>query len=43
LHNAINTLRWNVGEHDIDAVPFVSDPSKVFSNPDEITKYLLSL
>lgn len=21
LHNAINTLRWNIGEHDIDAEP----------------------
>lgn len=43
LHNAINTLRWNIGEHDIDAEPYVSDPAKVFSSPEEIEAYLLSL
>ena len=36
LQNAINTLRWNIGEHDIDAVPHVSDPSMVGSTPEEI-------
>lgn len=26
LHNAINTLRWNIGEHDIDASPEPQGP-----------------
>ena len=36
LHNAINTLRWNIGEHDIDAEPHTSDPAMVASTPVEI-------
>lgn len=40
LHNALNRLRWNVGEHDIDAVPHVSDPHMVASTPEEIERIL---
>lgn len=36
LHNAINSLRWNIGEHDIDAEPHTSDPAMVASTPAEI-------
>lgn len=36
LHNAINTLRWNVGEHDIDADHHISDPSMIGATPEEI-------
>lgn len=32
LHNAINTLRWNIGEHDIDAAP--RQLSKAYSADD---------
>lgn len=36
LHNAINTMRWNIGEHDIDAAPHTTDPGLVASTPEEV-------
>lgn len=43
LHNAINRLRWNIGEHDVDAEPRISNPERVFSDPDKLEAYLRSL
>ncbi len=43
LQTAIDSLRWNIGEHDIDAKPLICDPSKVFSEPDNLQAYLLTL
>lgn len=43
LQNAINTLRWNIGEHDTDALAQESDPAKVFSSPEQLEIFLRSL
>lgn len=43
LHNAINRLRWNIGEHDVDAQPRVTDSNLVFTDPDKLEAYLRSL
>lgn len=43
LHNAINTLRWNIGEHDIDAVPHEIRAENLISDQDELRAALKAL
>ena len=41
LHNAINTLRWNIGEHDIDARPAHPGPTYAADEVDTLFDALL--
>lgn len=43
LHNAINTLRWNVGEHDIDCTPHEIRKENLISDPDDLRSSLRAL
>jgi len=43
LHNAINTLRWNVAEHDIDATPHEIKDENLISDPNDLRASLLAL
>ncbi len=40
LHNSINRLRWNIGEHDVDAAPHASDPAMVAHSPEDVERIL---
>lgn len=42
LHNAINTLRWSIAEHDVDVAGEESN-TPAFTNPDELLRHLRSL
>lgn len=43
LHNAINTLRWNIGEHDVDVAHACDQPGPTLSTPKELEDYLAAL
>lgn len=43
LHNAINTLRWNIGEHDIDEGEHTTHPENLISDPEALKASLLAL
>lgn len=43
LHNVINTLRWSIGEHDIDCTPHQIREENLISDPDEIRASLRAL
>ena len=43
LHNSINTLRWNISEHDIDEVGHTINPENLISDPELLKASLLAL
>lgn len=43
LQNAINSLRWNIGEHDIDATEHHVQPENLISDPEVLRAALLAL
>ncbi|WP_154716819.1 hypothetical protein [Sterolibacterium denitrificans] len=43
LHNLLNSLRWQIGEHDIDATPHEVREENLYSDPDALLDSLLSL
>lgn len=42
LHNAINTLRWNIGEHDVDYSPRILGKTYTADNIDQMFDDLLA-
>ena len=43
LHNAINTLRWNIAEHDVDVSKSCDGPGPVITSREELKEYLAAL
>lgn len=43
LHNAINTLRWNIAEHDVDVAHSCDEPGPALTSPEALEEYLAAL
>lgn len=43
LHNAINTLRWNIAEHDVDIARSCDEPGPALTSPEALKEYLAAL